>query len=62
MGIVTILKSKQILLLVSGKKKAQAPHRFLYGEISEEFLSSILERHPNVTIIAVEDALCMVNC
>jgi glucosamine-6-phosphate deaminase len=61
MGIATILKSKQILLLASGKKKAKAIHQLLYGEISEEFPSSILKRHSNVTIIADEDALCMVQ-
>jgi glucosamine-6-phosphate deaminase len=57
MGISTILKSKQILLLVSGEKKAEALQQLLYGEISEEFPASVLKLHPNVTIIADVHAL-----
>jgi glucosamine-6-phosphate deaminase len=56
-GISTILKSKQILLLVSGEKKAEALQQLLYGEISEQFPASVLKLHPNVTIIADVHAL-----
>jgi glucosamine-6-phosphate deaminase len=59
MGISTILKSKQILLLVSGEKKAEALQQLLYGEISEEFPSSVLKLHPNVTIIGDNQALSL---
>jgi glucosamine-6-phosphate deaminase len=57
MGIQTIMESRMILLLVSGEKKAQALARLLNGEISEEFPASVLLRHPNVIIIADEEAL-----
>jgi glucosamine-6-phosphate deaminase len=56
MGIDTIMESKQILLLVSGKKKADPLARLLNGEVSEDFPASILHRHPNVVIIADEAA------
>ncbi|OCA86770.1 glucosamine-6-phosphate deaminase [Bacillus sp. FJAT-27986] len=56
MGISTILKSKEILLLVSGKCKARALQRLLDGEISEEFPASILKNHSNITVIADLDA------
>lgn len=59
MGISTILKSKQILLLVSGEEKAEALQQLLYGEISEQFPASVLKLHPNVTIIADDHALCI---
>lgn len=56
MGIDTITESKLILLLVSGEKKATALARLINGEVSEEFPASILNRHPNVIIIADEAA------
>lgn len=55
-GIATIMNSKQIVLLVSGKSKAEALHRLINGDISEDFPASVLKNHPNVTIIADEEA------
>ena len=57
MGIASILESKEILLLVSGEKKAEALLKFMNGEISEEFPASALKHHQNVTVIADRDAL-----
>ncbi|MBP3037905.1 glucosamine-6-phosphate deaminase [Bacillaceae bacterium Marseille-Q3522] len=57
MGIATIMESKEILLLASGRKKAEAIKRFLNGEISESFPATILKRHPHVTLIGDEVAL-----
>lgn len=56
MGIETIMQSKLILLLVSGEKKAPALARLLKGGVSEDFPASILQRHPNVIVIADEYA------
>ncbi|MFD2044980.1 glucosamine-6-phosphate deaminase [Ornithinibacillus salinisoli] len=56
MGIETIMESKSIILLVSGEKKAEPLARLVYGEISEDFPASILQKHENVTIIADEAA------
>lgn len=52
MGIETIMESQEILLLVSGEKKADALNRLINGEVSEDFPASILQRHKQVTIIA----------
>lgn len=57
MGIASIMASKKILLLVSGKQKAEALHRLLTSELTEDFPASILQTHPDVTIIADELAL-----
>lgn len=57
MGIASIMDSKRILLLVSGKEKAEALHRMMNSEVSEDFPASILQKHPNVTVIADEFAL-----
>ncbi len=57
MGISKILKSKEILLLASGKSKANAIKKLLLGELDENFPASSLKFHENVTIIADELAL-----
>ncbi len=56
MGIKNIMKAKQIVMLISGKNKADTVKRLLEGEISPEFPASILQKHPNVTVIIDEDA------
>lgn len=56
MGIQSILRSKQIILLAYGKAKAPIIKRLLSGEISEEVPASALHKHPNVTIIIDEEA------
>jgi glucosamine-6-phosphate deaminase len=56
MGIQSILKSGQILVLASGKKKAPAVKRFLDGGISEDFPASFLWKHNHVTLIVDQDA------
>lgn len=60
MGIGTIMESKEILLLVSGKNKAEAVARLMNGEVSTDFPASVLKQHKNVTVIADEDALSKV--
>ncbi|MFC3041773.1 glucosamine-6-phosphate deaminase [Virgibacillus xinjiangensis] len=57
MGIETIMESKRILLLVSGRNKREALARLMEGEVSEEFPASVLWRHPNVQVIADREAL-----
>lgn len=56
MGISTIMKSREILLLISGKRKAAAFKELIEGRISEQFPASILKKHPHVTVIADHDA------
>ena len=57
MGIATIMKSEEILLLVSGESKKDALQKLLYGEVNENFPASALKNHPNVIIIVDEAAL-----
>ncbi|MCM3194206.1 glucosamine-6-phosphate deaminase [Priestia megaterium] len=61
MGIESIMKSKEILLLISGEAKAEAMYQLLNGEITENFPASILKKHHCVTIIADQEALAKVN-
>lgn len=58
MGIASILKSKEILLLASGEEKAEAMYRLLTNaDPGENFPASALRQHTNVTIIADKQAL-----
>ncbi|MEH7356082.1 glucosamine-6-phosphate deaminase [Neobacillus drentensis] len=57
MGISTIMKSKEILLLVSGENKKEAMGKLLNGKVSESFPASVLKNHPCVTIIADKAAI-----
>ncbi|TKD67702.1 glucosamine-6-phosphate deaminase [Pseudalkalibacillus hwajinpoensis] len=57
MGIATIMRSREILLLVSGETKRSALKELLSGDVRESFPASVLNRHPHVTIIADQKAL-----
>lgn len=61
MGIASILDSREIVLLASGSAKAEAIRRLVNGEPDEHFPASALKLHPNVTIIADEEALRLVQ-
>lgn len=61
MGIRNIFQAKKILLIVSGKSKAQALKAALYGPITPALPASILQLHQDVTVVADEEALIAVN-
>ena len=56
LGLKSILDAKQVMLLASGREKAQAIHDMLYGPISEDCPASALRFHSNLTIILDRDA------
>ena len=47
---------KRILLVASGKNKADAIYKTVNGEISTDCPASILQKHPDVTIVVDEEA------
>ena len=57
MGIRSIMFAKRILLVVIGADKADALHKTIYGPITPQVPASILQLHPNVSIVADEAAL-----
>jgi glucosamine-6-phosphate deaminase len=61
MGIATIMQSKQILLLASGANKAQIVAKLMDGKIDKTVPASVLQMHPNVTIIADVEARSQVK-
>lgn len=61
MGIKSIMQAKSILLVASGKSKADALYKTIYGEIIPGVPASILQLHNNVTIVADDDALSIIK-
>ena len=61
MGIRQIMQAKKILILASGANKAEAVYRMVKGEVTEEVSASVLQLHPDCTLIADEAAAGMFN-
>lgn len=61
MGIKNIMQAKSILLVASGKSKAEALYKAIYGEIVPSVPASILQLHNNVTIVADDEALSIIK-
>ena len=56
MGIRTIMRSRKILLLASGEGKALPTKRAIGGPITKEVPASVLQLHPDVTLILDQEA------
>lgn len=56
MGMGSIMNAKKIILLASGKSKAEAIYKTIEGRVSTDFPASFLQLHPNVQIIVDRDA------
>ncbi len=54
MGIKNIMKSKFIILMASGKEKADAVYKMIHGDVTEDLPASVLQLHPNVVVIVDE--------
>ena len=61
MGIKTIMRAKKIILLANGKGKAQAIYNTVLGAITPEVPASVLQLHPDTTIIVDEEAASMIK-
>lgn len=59
MGTQTIMFARQVLVLANGEKKAQAVHDMCFGPITPSCPASILQLHPNVVVIADDEALSL---
>lgn len=58
MGIRSIMSARQILVVVSGKDKADIVKEAFFGPVTPSVPASILQMHGNVILVADEDALC----
>ena len=57
MGIQSIMSAKRILMVVSGKEKAQILKQAFQGPVTPQVPASILQLHPQVILVADEEAL-----
>ena len=61
MGIGSIMKAKRVLLVANGKGKAQAVKDCFFGPICPQAPGSILQLHPDFTLVVDEEALSLVE-
>ncbi|WP_077533026.1 glucosamine-6-phosphate deaminase [Massiliimalia massiliensis] len=52
MGIKSIMQAKKILLIVGGEDKKEILHRSLFGPVTPNVPASILQLHPNLTVVS----------
>jgi glucosamine-6-phosphate deaminase len=56
MGMKTIMSAKKILLVANGESKAKAIKDALEGDVNPQMPASILQLHPDVTVIVDKEA------
>ncbi len=61
MGIWGIMQAKRVLMVVNGKNKAEAVKAALTGPITPKVPASILQLHPDFTLVADEEALSLLD-
>ena len=57
MGIKNIMQARRILMIVSGEEKADIVHKAFCGRVTKEVPASILQLHPDVTLVGDRAAL-----
>lgn len=61
MGIKNIMNAKKIVVLASGKNKANAVKASVEGDVTEIVPASVLQLHPDCTFIVDEDAASLLK-
>jgi len=61
MGLKSIMNARKIVLIATGKNKAQAIKNLLDGAMTEAVPCSILQMHPDCTIYVDEDAYSLMR-
>ncbi len=59
MGIGTIMQAKQVVMVVSGKDKAEIVKKAFTGPVTPEVPASILQMHPNFILVGDKAALSL---
>lgn len=58
MGIKNIMNAKSVLLVASGKNKADAINKLINGPVTEEFPASALQNHKGKVIVVADEEAC----
>lgn len=61
MGIGTIMRAKKVLVVANGKGKAAIVKKAFFGPVTPEVPASVLQFHPDVTVIVDEEAASECN-
>jgi glucosamine-6-phosphate deaminase len=56
MGIGTIMSAKKIIMVVTGSDKKDILEKSFWGKVDPQIPASILQFHPDVTVICDEAA------
>ena len=59
MGVGTIMRARKVLVVVSGGDKADAVYKAVRGPVTPQVPASVLQLHPDVTLVGDESALGM---
>lgn len=59
-GIKTIMQARKVLMVVSGKNKAEIVKKSFFGAVTPEVPASILQMHPDFTLVGDEEALSLI--
>jgi glucosamine-6-phosphate deaminase len=54
-GLATIMAARHVILVASGRSKAEAVHHLVEGAVSAMWPATILQHHPHVTVL-LDDA------
>lgn len=55
-GLATIMEARHLILVATGRHKAEAVHHLVEGPVSAMWPASILQHHPHVTVLLDEGA------
>ena len=55
MGMGSIMQAKKVLLIANGKAKKDIVQRAFFGPITPEVPASILQLHPDLTVVFSEE-------
>ena len=61
MGIGTVMAARKVLLLATGKDKAEIIQKSFFGPVTPMVPASILQFHPDVTVIVDEAAASLIK-
>jgi glucosamine-6-phosphate deaminase len=61
MGVKQIISAKQIILIATGPKKAEAIKNMVEGPVTAQVPASILQEHDNVQIFLDEEAASLLT-
>lgn len=61
MGLGTIMEGRRLLLVASGREKAEMAKAMVEGPVTAEVPASILQMHPNVTAVLDEAAAALLK-